>query len=547
MSSKKLINNSNNTPDICAIKVKDIEFNEGYLYIALNNGQKILTNGHEIYDISSYEHFIKILLIGDKLCAVLSKWYTTYVIDLNTKEVLFKDDNAMYVNKQDDRSLHVIMNNGENPTIYDIETKKYLPAPKNYKFEHSLEPGLYVFREEHDSNIEFYDYKRCVITSNGDILLNDVNGWIDFNNGHLIITKENELQIVSINDQKKLDVKKLVQNERIIANPKYYNGNIIIVEENTIKILNTNLEVLNKYNINNLQEVLEIDIVNNTLKLLLPHTINGEQINKHLFINLKNGKMLSHIRIEGYPFWVPTAFIGYDNLEDGVTTFHVYDANFNPITSIEANSYKPTFNDKENIFTIETECNGETKKQLLHTELGTVTDLNYDYIHFDATSPYGYGVNYSNNTIDFFDDRLNIIIPNFEFQKYKLHIGNFGFFIVNDFICISNSYHDSHGITHYRKIICKSNGELIFDDVDCKCYPIGDYIQIIRNDKSEFLNTLTGVIETFELNLPINEKGRIDFEKLTDLSKANTPLIPQLLGNQTQNIRKLIPSSKIDN
>lgn len=132
-----------------SINVLNVEKVNDYLFIALDNGQRILTNGSELYDVSSYNHLSDLFNMGDIFCAVMLKDYSTYVVDLKTMEILYEDDKAYHIRKQDDRTLHVIMKiGGGNNTIYDIETKKYLPSPENYEFENSLGNNLYVFREE---------------------------------------------------------------------------------------------------------------------------------------------------------------------------------------------------------------------------------------------------------------------------------------------------------------------------------------------------------------------------------------------------------------
>ena len=239
------VNNSNNELGYKNITIKDMDKVNDYLFIILDNGQKILTNGKKLYDCSGYSHFTDIFTMGDRLCAVFTKFSSISVVDLNKMEVLFEDRDAYHVSKQDERTLHIIMKIGDgNNTIYDIETKKYLPAPAEYEFEHSLGHNLYVFREQHNSDTRFYDYKRCVINADGKFLLKDIEGWIYYSNNHLIIIKQDELCIVGVNEQPTLDMKTIKQNETIIAKPTYHDGNIILIEKGVIKIYTLSLELV---------------------------------------------------------------------------------------------------------------------------------------------------------------------------------------------------------------------------------------------------------------------------------------------------------------
>lgn len=118
--------------------------------------------------------------------------------------------------------------------------------------------------------------------------------------------------------------------------------------------------------------------------------------------------------------------------------------------------------------------------------------------------------------MDFFDRNLNIIIPNFDYKKYDLGFerGDFSYFIVNRYICITTDFIDDYGREQYRKIIVNSNGEIILDSIKHKCYPIGNYIQIMDGKESQFLNTLTGDIGEMAINCYVDSDGKIDFSKV---------------------------------
>lgn len=541
MTNNELIFSENNELGLKHIKIIDMDKVDDYLFIILDNGQKILTNGKDLYDVSDYNHLSSMFNMGGKFCAVMTKGYSLCVVDLKTMEVLFEDEKAYHISKQDGRTLHIIMKiGGGNDTIYDIETKKYLPASDDYEFENSLGNNLYVFREQHNSNTDFYDYKRCVINADGKILLKDIDGWIELSDNHLIISKKNKLCVVKINEDSTLEMKTIEQNEKIIAKPTYHKGNLILMEKGVIKIYTPNLELVNEFFVDELDEVIDYEIVSDTLKLCLPHTINGKQINKHLFINLNTGKSISHLRIEGYPYWVPTTYIGQDSIDSEITDYYFYNASFEPIIKVSANSYKSVESNKECMFVIRTLDGEDEHKQLLNTENGSIRDVDYDYIHFHLSLPYGYGVNLSTQKMDFFDENLNIVIPNFDYKKFNMsyYYEEFGYFIINDYICINKHFVGDFGQSRWRTIIQKSDGEVILDSVQHKCYPMGNFIQIVHNRDSEFLNTITGEIGPLGITAPLDETGKIDFKRVNNvnniLSTRNSTLLELPLAEEEQ-------------
>lgn len=524
MSSNNLIN-SNNDLGFINIKIDNIDKVDDYLFIALNNGQKILTNGKELYDVSEYSHLVSLFSMEDKFCAVFTKGFSVWVVDLKTMEVLFEDGDAYHVSKEDDRTLHVIMENGkENNKIYDIETKRYLPAPDDYIYEYSLGNNLYVYRESDDSNTDFFDLKRCVINAGGKVIMKDIKGFIDLIGNHVIISKKNEICIVEIDDISKLKMTTIKQNKEIIANPDYYDGNIMIIVKGAIRIYTPSLQLIKEIPVEGLEEVKSHEIVSNTLELLLPHTINGEQIYKHLFINLNTGKSISHIRIHGYPYWTPTTYIGQDSIDTAITNYHFYNKDFDPILSVNAADYENIDNDKGSIFVIYTINDGIRIKQLFNAENGSIRELNYGLINFPDNHQDGYGVDFTKGIIDFFDKKLDIILS-VDFKKYKLDVDNFVYFIINNYICI-NTF-DTFIIGEYEKsrnrvILQNSNGDIILDSINHRVFPLGNFIQIVHNGKSEFLNTLTGEIGQLSISAKVDEKGKIDLKGINNINNIFT-------------------------
>lgn len=548
-----------------SINVLNVEKVNDYLFIALDNGQRILTNGSELYDVSSYNHLSDLFNMGDIFCAVMLKDYSTYVVDLKTMEILYEDDKAYHIRKQDDRTLHVIMKiGGGNNTIYDIETKKYLPSPENYEFENSLGNNLYVFREEHNSGTDFYDYKRCVINADGKVILKDIDGWIELCDKYLIIEKRKELCIVKISEDNTLNMNTIAQNEDLIAKPEYYDGHIIIMEKGIIKIFTPDLNLVNQFEIKELESVLDFEIISNILKLCLPYTMNGKRVNKHLFMNLKTGKLISHVRIDGYPYCTPDVFVGKDELNDEQlygfeydktyepTAYHFYDSSFNKIVDVKGNFYSEIY---DNIFVVGTWDGKKCQRRFINTKTGVVKEFNYDVIKFSPDNLYGYAFNTITDMLDIVDRDLSVIIPNIDYKRFGLSksndfFGQFNYFVVNDYVCIIK--HIAEGPqSFFRNIIQNANGEIILDSMQHKCYPMGNLIQIIKDGKSEFLNTLTGEIGQLSLTAPTDEDGKIDFSKIKDLTnifqiEGATQLLLPPSDEQPPKVKKLILDTNKD-
>lgn len=236
--------------------------------------------------------------------------------------------------------------------------------------------------------------------------------------------------------------------------------------------------------------------------------------------------------------------MGQDRLDSKITDYHFYNANFDSIISVSANDYESVESNKECMFVIRTFDGDNERTQLLNTENGCIREVDYDYIHFHLSLPYGYGVNLSTQKMDFFDESLNIVIPNFDYKKFNMSYCHeeFGYFIINDYICVNRHFVGDFGRSIWRTIIQKASGEVILDSVQHKCYLLGNFIQIVHDGESEFLNTVTGERGPFEITAPLNENGKIDFEKAGNvnniLSIENRKLLS--LEEQLLDVEKLV-------
>lgn len=530
---------SDNELGIIEIRIVDASKINDYLFLTLENGQKILINGKELYDLSEFEYVKEIFKMQDRLCAVLYKDNILCLIDLNTKEVLFQDSNAYAISKHDERTLHVIMNIGAgNNTIYDIERKMYLPMPDDYEFENSLGNGLYVFCEN-NSNLAFYERKRCVINSNGVFVLKDIQGWIYLEDGYLIVRKNEELTILELDEEAKVkSIKNIKKDDTILTAPKYCEGKIIIVLKDKVNVYKPSLELLRTIPVAGLRTVSDSEMIGDILKLAVPTIYNNELCGKHIFVNVVTGKIISHLRINGYPYWTQDTFVGQDELDlsgnDLIPIdFYFYDKDFNFITKERGTACYSADDENESLFVVE----DNEKQKLINAKNGSIKETDYIIIRYHYAHSYGYGIHKDNKTMDFFDDELNVIIPNFEFAKYNLNFihSGFGYFIVNGYVCITKHFVDGTGRSKYRNAIYSANDGLVLDSVEHRCYSIGDFIQIIEGKDSKFLNTLTGEFEDLSIKAPVSESGKIDFSRINNVNN--------ILG--TRNNKKLgLPTSE---
>lgn len=518
MNDINLTSNNSDKLDIKKIKIKDISHIDDYLYMVFDNDQKVLTNHKNIYDLSDFGYVEKILKMGDRLCAVVYSGFNPCLLDLETKEILFDDKEAYSISKEDDRTLHVIKKiGGGNNIIYDIERKCYLPMPDDYEYENSLGNGLYVFSES-NNEIPFYDRKRCVISVSGNIVLNNIKGWIYLEDNYLVIHKDDALLILELDDENKVkSVKNVEKNETILTTPEYYDGKIIIVLKDKINVYKPNLELIHSIPVEGLSVVNDSERIGDILKLAVPTMYKGEENGKHIFVNVNTGKKIEHLRISGYPYWTQDSFVGQDDLDmigndSTPMDFYFYDKDFNFILKERGTSYYSADDENESLFIVE----NEGRKKLINTENGSVKETDYVSVKYHFSAPYGYGIHKDCKTMDFFDSELNVIIPNFEFEKYNLNfnLGGFGYFIVNGYVCITTDFVDGYGISRYRRIIYSSDGEVILDSLNCKCFPIGNFIQIMNGKESQFLNTLTGDVGELCINAPVDRMGKINITRI---------------------------------
>lgn len=534
------------------MRINDITRIDEWLFIVFDNDKKILIDqkNNKVYDISDYYCFINAYEMDDKVYAVLKNGLALDFVLLDNMKVVFEDKKASRIYKEDDRVLNIHMKIGAgDKRLYDIKTKKYLPVPQDYEYEHSLGNNLYVFCKKGPSD-EFYDSKRCVINADGKTLVKDIEGWVELSDNCLIVHKKSKLGIIPL-QQDSLELKMTIieKNDNIIAEPQCYKGNILLVEKGSVKLLSPSLKLLQKFDIDCLAEVVDSEWVGDTFKLAIPYTENGKQINKHVYVDLKKGNVINHLRINGYPYWNPTTYVGYDCLDkDKISSFHFYDKDFNENFVISANECRCLDSKNSTIFSAYSKNDNGIKRQIINVESGITKDVDYDIVKLSPVKPGGYGIKFDEGTIDFFDDNFNIVFSGFDFKKFNLKVeyGDFAYFIINDYLQIKYSFMDGAGLYRTRSIIQRDTGEVILDSLHHTCYPIGDFIQIVNNYKSEFLNTLTGEIGPLFIDVPVDDNNNIYISAISNANyllsngsisstSEKNPKIKQLVSNKKDN------------
>ena len=62
-----------------------------------------------------------------------------------------------------------------------------------YKYDYALGNGFYIFVEE-NSEKDYHDLKRRVVNLNGDVIFDNIDGYPEIVDNHLIITKNVVIQ-----------------------------------------------------------------------------------------------------------------------------------------------------------------------------------------------------------------------------------------------------------------------------------------------------------------------------------------------------------------
>lgn len=515
----------NETTKLCTMDydVKLVIKYDNYYYIKLENEQSFVTDGIKLYDTSSYDFIKNVFFMSERLCAVCCSLYGVKLIDLNTEEILFYDKDANDLIRKDDQVLCVFRSCGPD-TLYNIYSKKYLYDGSDYKYDYSLGNGYYLF-EEIDSEKKYCDLKHRIINSNGDIVFDNIEGYPHIKDNHLIITKNNVMNVITFFDKNTFISKEYMKGEKILADPIYEDGKIILVEKEFVRFYSLNNSLLKEIKIDGLEFVVDSQYVNAILKLCVASSKEESAPTRHVFLNVKTGKVISHFRIEGYPYWIPKYFVGfesyndvYKNYEEDVlyerTNYHFYDFDFNKIACIKGNKLKEL--DLEDLFHIQTWNGKEFDNVFLNATSRVIKPCIYDTIVFKSDAACGYAISSNEDRIDIVDLNLNVMVDHVdervEFGRYYI----WDTYLVNDYTALILSCDGGYG-TLFRTVLFNPDREVIMDSF-YKVFPLDNSMQLMGSDmdKTLFLNTKTGEIKPLTITAKADEFGFIDFKDIGD-------------------------------
>ena len=555
-----ITNISNNELSLKNITILSAEKFEDYLFIVLDNNQKIIVRGKEIYDVSNYRSLYEIVNVGGSLCAVLGKENSKCIVDLKTMEVLYENPEMCYVTKAgDNESVLIIVTYSNSVIIFDVKKRKELFEPDGYEYSKS-ENNLYIFSEKGKRFSDIYSIKRKVLNIDGEVIYDNIDGFVEIYDGYLLVKREDEFCIIQ--DRKETPKK---QKNDDIASPEFYNGNIYFYKKGKINICTPDLKLVDQITIDGLEEICYHEIENGILKLCLPYSKNGKTINKHLVINLNNKEVITDIRINGYPGFEPLVYVAQSGINDKQldgfqpnqeyeqTNYRFYNLDFEKTAEIVGNYCLSVDN---SIFVVGIWDGKTIKRKYINAITGVIKEHDYEKIVFKPHNPYGYAFNNITGMADIIDRDICVIVPNIDYKKHHFFTNmcfsdELSYFVVNDYVCIRQHIYD--GPKNYIKtIIQNKNGDVVLDSLDCYCSPIGNFIQINRDGVSSFLNTLNGEIAPLSIKVPVNENGKLDSNTLDNLGnifyveEASQPLLEQCANDSQKKTKHTQPCNQHD-
>ena len=497
-----------------------------YYYIKLENEQSFVTDGKKVYDTSFYGKVCNVFIMGDRLCAVCYYSHHMKIIDLNTKEVLFDDYDANDILRVDDQVVCVFRSRATT-TLYNIFNKDYLYAGNYYKYDYALENGFYIFVEE-NSEKDYHDLKRRVVNLNGDVIFDNIDGYPEIVDNHLIITKNDMLRIFTFNNDQSASESIITKGGNIIDKPYYDDRMIILVEKGFIKFYSLDNKLLKEIKIDGLNYVRDSEFVKDVLKLCVTPNEDEDAPASHIFLNIKTGEYISHFRIEGYPYWKPKAFVGFDDyndiykhFKDGVlyktSKYHFYDLDLNEFACIDGNLLKDL--DLEDLFHIQTWNGKNFDNVFVNATSKVVKKCIYDEIVFESDAAAGYAISDIEDKMDVVDLNLNVLVDNVDkkvnFDGYHIRDA----YLVNDYVALILVYYGE--ITWFRSVLFNPEGEVIKDS-NSRVFPLDNTMLLMGSsyDKTLFLNTKTGEIKPLTITAKADPNtGLIDFDAINNVRK----------------------------
>lgn len=503
------ITHQNNLSNLTNIEVVDIKERDGYIQITLCNGEKILTNGNEIYNVSGYLGFTEIIELNNEKHAVFINYGHCKIIHLKKNECVFEDERVYLIAKVDESVIRIYKNSKEE-SLYNVEKRQYINMDEDYEYERKLKEGYYsIVEKDKNHEKEFHDRLRMIIDAFGNIIVKDIKGYIYYDNDNIIIYDEEYFTILTFTKEG-YEIKKFEQKGQVIGRPQYSDGKIVLVEIGQIRVINTNLEVLEIIKVPELEATIDTEICGKYLFISIPDDKSSTKFRK-VFINLENQKIIRYENIEQYEYWNPTSFVGENYINDQ-KELHFYNKDFEQTFTILAKDYVSLGGEKEDVFLVY--CND--KKMLVDPNKNIAKEVKYNRISYAPQESYGHALNLEDEIIDFLDDNYNKVVKNFKYNEHHIRYDQaLGVTLAGNYALIN--YHIPDGsISRFRKLIISKDGDVVLDDMNSKITQIGKYFQI-TNSKTIYFNTETGEQGELFIKAPYDFiSNKVDFNVLIE-------------------------------
>lgn len=488
--------------------ITDIKQVDDFILITFSNGKKTLTNQTIYFDASSYHTVENIFIINGIPHAVLRNASTYTIINLMTKETVYTENFVYYIVQENHNLLRVIMQGNIKTKVYDLNSKKYVPIPKDlesYVVKEVLNNGLILLEDDNDKQKSYHDTKRAIIDRDGNIISTPIKGGIFLEGSHLFITTKDSLTVLDTNKENN-EALTITKGKEVLLKPIFLTtGQIILVYKDAVRIYNFSLELLYEIPLENTDNLIDFDTAGHVIKLAFK---KGSSTH-HMFINYITGVSVKHDHIEGFDYWDPRVFLATDYAE-GVTryayeyendenipdsTFTIYDAELNERKKFKAKFCDSAFDTNYNLYKIITYENGKRTSKVYIFDTNEIKDMNAKQINSNTSSEYSYTIS-KDDTITFYDRNFTPVLPPFSLKDYKLKFNNddFSYFIQNGYLCMLIHSVNDYGGSNYRYILRSPLGDTIIDSYSAHITLIQDLIRINMNGVMLpiFINTLTG-------------------------------------------------------
>lgn len=532
---------------------------EDYYFFKLENQQSFVTNGKEVYDTTSCEKVYKVFSMGERLCAVYSNIFNDGVVDLKTKEILYSDNKVWKISYLNDQLLKVVFNDG-GKNLYDINSKKYLCDDSNYTFEKQLDNKLFSFieRTEDKSSDEC---KRLIINSLGEVVRDDIVGWVQMRDNFLINYKDGELKEYAYTGRDSFSELTL-GNVSFLHEPVYYDGKIIIIENGSVSFYSLNLKLLRKFQFDGLDKVDEVKIDKDNLRIDYSNPLS--QVSGALVINCSTYKYISYPVIRIYPVRVLTHakyYVGESGNIQGITEyeqgtiyektkFHFFNTDLDEVWCVEGHWLSEI--DDDDLYLLKDWDGNKHVSYFLNVSNKSMKQNEYDEIIFELNSACGYATRqlkdedgyYIGDKYDLVDMNLNVLVED-PFKKVEAgKYGNFEVFAVyyvSNFVALVLGY--NHEKTIYRTFIFDSSGEWINEEkVRYKAFPIDNTIMLDAGafKCTKFVDPKSGEFKKLTIHAKPMEKfkGYVDFEAIESFNGmiSDVPLLTTSEGYQKKKV-----------